>query len=114
MIRRPPRSTLFPYTTLFRAHVAARDAEHERLVALDQREEHGLIPGAQRLDDRGVVLEDGDVGRVGHGYDSSGVPGDSSTPITRVNMVSRRSATGPGTSSSRRRPTVAIVMRKDS
>src|SRR3712207_7870172 len=24
MIRRPPRSTLFPYTTLFRSHVAAR------------------------------------------------------------------------------------------
>src|SRR5258705_11962986 len=29
MIRRPPRSTLFPYTTLFRSlHRADRDAEH--------------------------------------------------------------------------------------
>src|SRR2546422_5104963 len=26
MIRRPPRSTLFPYTTLFRSHLAARAA----------------------------------------------------------------------------------------
>src|SRR3712207_8130330 len=26
MIRRPPRSTLFPYTTLFRSHVAAYSA----------------------------------------------------------------------------------------
>src|SRR2546430_10663120 len=26
MIRRPPRSTLFPYTTLFRSHAAALDA----------------------------------------------------------------------------------------
>src|SRR3712207_6971001 len=26
MIRRPPRSTLFPYTTLFRSAVAGRDA----------------------------------------------------------------------------------------
>src|SRR5258706_4183717 len=26
MIRRPPRSTLFPYTTLFRSHRAARQA----------------------------------------------------------------------------------------
>src|SRR5688572_32085816 len=26
MIRRPPRSTLFPYTTLFRSHDAAGDA----------------------------------------------------------------------------------------
>src|SRR5260370_26230584 len=25
MIRRPPRSTLFPYTTLFRSHSAARE-----------------------------------------------------------------------------------------
>jgi len=26
MIRRPPRSTLFPYTTLFRSHIAGRPA----------------------------------------------------------------------------------------
>src|SRR5256885_5602633 len=29
MIRRPPRSTLFPYTTLFRSDLSARDAEPE-------------------------------------------------------------------------------------
>src|SRR5256885_5264470 len=31
MIRRPPRSTLFPYTTLFRSHgcVSRRTMEHE-------------------------------------------------------------------------------------
>src|SRR2546422_3147953 len=28
MIRRPPRSTLFPYTTLFRSHVEQRQGEH--------------------------------------------------------------------------------------
>src|SRR3712207_8363117 len=28
MIRRPPRSTLFPYTTLFRSHVAAEGPAH--------------------------------------------------------------------------------------
>src|SRR2546426_5550531 len=27
MIRRPPRSTLFPYTTLFRSHVGGRDQQ---------------------------------------------------------------------------------------
>src|SRR2546422_6560621 len=27
MIRRPPRSTLFPYTTLFRSHQLTRDEE---------------------------------------------------------------------------------------
>src|SRR5436305_7609592 len=44
MLRRPPRSTLFPYTTLFRSGVAReRDAvaqaellEHVRAVALDR------------------------------------------------------------------------------
>src|SRR2546426_2584688 len=30
MIRRPPRSTLFPYTTLFRSRVFARKAEGQR------------------------------------------------------------------------------------
>src|SRR2546427_4510894 len=28
MIRRPPRSTLFPYTTLFRSHLADRTRRH--------------------------------------------------------------------------------------
>src|SRR5258707_7815095 len=28
MIRRPPRSTLFPYTTLFRSHFAGRHGRH--------------------------------------------------------------------------------------
>src|SRR2546426_4216351 len=29
MIRRPPRSTLFPYTTLFRSRLEPSDREHE-------------------------------------------------------------------------------------
>src|SRR2546430_11476238 len=29
MIRRPPRSTLFPYTTLFRSHHAVRHPVHQ-------------------------------------------------------------------------------------
>src|SRR2546427_1246781 len=32
MIRRPPRSTLFPYTTLFRSDEAADEADGERLA----------------------------------------------------------------------------------
>src|SRR2546430_13628582 len=30
MIRRPPRSTLFPYTTLFRSKLEARNRKHPR------------------------------------------------------------------------------------
>src|SRR2546422_9486083 len=33
MIRRPPRSTLFPYTTLFRSQLPAERAERVELVA---------------------------------------------------------------------------------
>src|SRR5206468_8948346 len=55
MIRRPPRSTLFPYTTLFRSHAngvlaragdvshatARKVAHHERLAVAHRRsEEH--------------------------------------------------------------------------
>src|SRR3712207_9141848 len=36
MIRRPPRSTLFPYTTLFRS-VLEVDAERGEVPAVDQR-----------------------------------------------------------------------------
>src|SRR3712207_7422658 len=53
MIRRPPRSTLFPYTTLFRSErdaalragrdVAAVAALHERGVAAAVEEEDALL-----------------------------------------------------------------------
>src|SRR2546427_6254492 len=33
MIRRPPRSTLFPYTTLFRSHLFFRQPQHLQLLA---------------------------------------------------------------------------------
>src|SRR3712207_7339437 len=42
MIRRPPRSTLFPYTTLFRSRPnRGRGIRHERRHA-DADEQHGL------------------------------------------------------------------------
>src|ERR1041384_8673680 len=45
MIRRPPRSTLFPYTTLFRSHLGIESGVvHQLLIALDvhhrRSEEH--------------------------------------------------------------------------
>src|SRR2546429_5150552 len=46
MIRRPPRSTLFPYTTLFRSYaISSRDAARTRLPP---QPEPG-IPGRQAL-----------------------------------------------------------------
>src|SRR3989475_10371674 len=42
MIRRPPRSTLFPYTTLFRSHVAERLAVGAAVGAPDE-DVHTLV-----------------------------------------------------------------------
>src|SRR3989442_1902563 len=58
MIRRPPRSTLFPYTTLFRstrpgeqAETVARRARLRRddEVAVDQGEQRGKTPKKSRI-----------------------------------------------------------------
>src|SRR2546430_13201762 len=53
MIRRPPRSTLFPYTTLFRSIDDARAGELGRSVAdlnfwLSERRAWLLTPGAMK------------------------------------------------------------------
>src|SRR3989449_9381338 len=37
MIRRPPRSTLFPYTTLFRSGMAEQEAQHPALRFREKR-----------------------------------------------------------------------------
>src|SRR3712207_8869856 len=53
MIRRPPRSTLFPYTTLFRSEMRAghREIDHEIDVVPCQEivDRHGLDPVAAGL-----------------------------------------------------------------
>src|SRR5205809_6131960 len=46
MIRRPPRSTLFPYTTLFRS-VLARGEDHAAVLRLDQ--EFGRVNPRRQL-----------------------------------------------------------------
>src|SRR5258705_2320140 len=58
MIRRPPRSTLFPYTTLFRSPLGAQHAQHlaeeERVPfgdAVEVGDERVLRPGH-----RGAVM----------------------------------------------------------
>src|SRR3712207_8009857 len=74
MIRRPPRSTLFPYTTLFRSHLGA-DLLHE-LGPLDLRLANplladlppSLVKVLQLL--RGVVLVQ-PLGHLDHLHDRS-------------------------------------------
>src|SRR5256885_8881746 len=45
MIRRPPRSTLFPYTTLFRSRAATRQSRHPELPGQETARSRGLAPG---------------------------------------------------------------------
>src|SRR3712207_8866170 len=53
MIRRPPRSTLFPYTTLFRsAHAEAADREQVRDRAAGPA---GRLPAVARRPDRQLL-----------------------------------------------------------
>src|SRR2546430_12163318 len=44
MIRRPPRSTLFPYTTLFRSHVRAVGEQHDEQIAIGVDPKRGSGP----------------------------------------------------------------------
>src|SRR3989442_1572723 len=62
MIRRPPRSTLFPYTTLFRS-VTCRDLDRARPL----REREQVAPGA--------VIEPTDVAPDDHGGRDARWPG---------------------------------------
>src|SRR5258708_22577765 len=59
MIRRPPRSTLFPYTTLFRSRAGDADQAHEEdhghlgdLHVLEHAEVHDDDRADERLEER--------------------------------------------------------------
>src|SRR3712207_9094507 len=54
MLRRPPRSTLFPYTTLFRSHDAVRRHDHVHFFVLEAAPVfhvagHYQVAGPQRI-----------------------------------------------------------------
>src|SRR3712207_7716025 len=54
MIRRPPRSTLFPYTTLFRSQLALQQARH---VARGVQELiDGSVPSAGHFEELGEAV----------------------------------------------------------
>src|SRR5256885_14292076 len=84
MIRRPPRSTLFPYTTLFRSVRAAgpvarlSDVRQQRELArtLDCPRDLALMAAAGSGDAAGTDLapvgEDGRAARRGRGENSGG------------------------------------------
>src|SRR2546430_2786143 len=71
MIRRPPRSTLFPYTTLFRSHQRARGFHQVKTS----------VPDAGHCFFRSAVGSDHDALR----FDAFSVIGDLDRKSTRLN-----------------------------
>src|SRR5260370_25691994 len=55
MIRRPPRSTLFPYTTLFRSRNVAQRVENQLVEVFQQR--HGRIGNLAEIGKIGCAPE---------------------------------------------------------
>src|SRR5262245_62627783 len=55
MIRRPPRSTLFPYTTLFRSRPSLVDQQHDVLEDIDP------VPGGGRIGEIDLGPDDVDL-----------------------------------------------------
>src|SRR3712207_8790139 len=64
MIRRPPRSTLFPYTTLFRSAVAAAEGGVGLAIGKESGDEV-VVDEAGAADHELAVGLDDDVGGVG-------------------------------------------------
>src|SRR2546427_6091892 len=59
MIRRPPRSTLFPYTTLFRSEIAhvLDDAEHRYVDAPEHRDTAPRVDERERSEEHTSELQ---------------------------------------------------------
>src|SRR2546429_3029224 len=75
MIRRPPRSTLFPYTTLFRSYLARLVERGHRIALCDQLEDPRKAKGLVHRDVVRVVTPDRKSTRLNssHGYISYAV-----------------------------------------
>src|SRR3712207_9392879 len=62
MIRRPPRSTLFPYTTLFRSRVVVHDAADLHAAPRPRGERQRQVPRGDRR--QALALDQEDLGGV--------------------------------------------------
>src|SRR5690349_22319961 len=76
MIRRPPRSTLFPYTTLFRSH-----AEVEQDVAEGVAQQAHGLRDQRRVDEVGMLR----LEHPGQQHHAAGVVQDQDRKSTRLN-----------------------------
>src|SRR5689334_23425366 len=76
MIRRPPRSTLFPYTTLFRSRRPLGRLDHDRVAGGDSRrdqldgDQRREVPGRDRRVDAVRLAEDRKSTRLNSSHSS--------------------------------------------
>src|SRR2546422_8739577 len=82
MIRRPPRSTLFPYTTLFRSPAIRRGHQDDaRVVLRDERGDGGVAEAGDVVDHARARLE-----RRAGGRRARGVRGDRDRELAREQL----------------------------
>src|SRR2546427_12762276 len=118
MIRRPPRSTLFPYTTLFRSPAAVVDQHGRQIQAQRSREADGA--GGDRADSRADRRLDPDpvawnARVVGTGRRAEGID-DRAPPVHRpieTAEIRRRDRAGPGGDATRLRLATRALERLD-
>src|SRR3712207_6954921 len=82
MIRRPPRSTLFPYTTLFRSGPAISEEEHEVVLHAERPVvEKEAVPVERVRLDTETVTEQQQVSETvrKEQVDTDGIRGDATT-----------------------------------
>src|SRR3712207_8687553 len=56
MIRRPPRSTLFPYTTLFRSQLQEEKEEHPADFAIPAQDEYSILNSKHFIGIHGYMI----------------------------------------------------------
>src|SRR2546430_15351187 len=110
MIRRPPRSTLFPYTTLFRSGIGARMAGGELTIDGSVGRDLGLAMSGGRIDVRGNAGDNAGGAPPGAARGMSGGEiivrgnvGDEAGARVRGGMVAVAGGGGRGVGSGERR-----------
>src|SRR3712207_8741531 len=83
MIRRPPRSTLFPYTTLFRSDYEAAASSLEKAIALLERRDEDFLVAIWRVIFGTTLLVRGEAERAERVFEEGLAVGDRKS--TRLN-----------------------------
>src|SRR2546430_7025003 len=93
MIRRPPRSTLFPYTTLFRSQEEVEEAAHDHGAdeERDNEEDHQCPASRERTEHREREQEaDRELDHDGDGRDQRGRSEEHTSELqSQSNLVCR-------------------------